>query len=196
MAELQPHAADAFAGNTCGICQTGIEVGEEVGTCPACQAPFHAECWAENGGCAQYGCAHMPGTSTAEAPTAAHTYWGQEEKTCFDCGQQIKVAALRCRFCGAVFSSNQPLSSSEVVTQEQVSARRAAAGRVAVGLFVAGLMPCTAPLALLAGGVWCLNNRETIRKLPSQRRVMAWVGLGAAASSTVLMLLAALFLGS
>jgi hypothetical protein len=193
---LQPQSAEGFAGVLCGICQTGIQADESVGTCPACQSPFHAECWAENGGCAQYGCAHMPSATPAEAsPVAARTYWGQEEKECPSCGLNIKVAALRCRHCGATFSSDQPMTAGEAETQAQAGEKRAAAGTAALWLFVTGLVPCTAPLALAVGGLWYLGNRDTVRRMTSQRRVMALLGLGASAVTTSVLLLAALFLG-
>jgi hypothetical protein len=192
---LQPQPAASFAGVLCGICQTGIQAEESVGTCPACQSPFHAECWAENGGCAQYGCAHMPSATPAETGVAARTYWGQEEKECPGCGQHIKVAALRCRHCGAVFSSDQPMTAGEAESQAQAGEQRAAASTAALWLFVAGLVPCTAPLTFAVGGLWYLGNRDMVRRMPSQRRVMALVGLGASAVTTSVLLLAALFLG-
>ncbi|MCP3136268.1 RING finger protein [Pyxidicoccus xibeiensis] len=196
MSELQPQSASGFAGAPCGICQTGIEVEESVGTCPACQSPFHAECWAENGGCAQYGCVHMPSATPAETGVSARTYWGREEKACTGCGEQIKVAALRCRFCGEVFATEQPMTAVEADSQSQSAERRAAAGTAALWLFIAGLVPCTAPLTLVVGGIWYSSNRAVVRQLPSQRRVLALLGLGASAVTTSLLLLAALFLGS
>ncbi|MCP3065059.1 hypothetical protein LXT21_40435 [Myxococcus sp. K38C18041901] len=196
MSALEPRPTAAYVGHTCGICQTDIATDEQVGTCPACEAPFHAECWAENGGCAQYGCLHMPSSGPREPPALGHAYWGQEEKACTECGQQIKVAALRCRHCGAVFASDQPMTAAEVETQEQVEARRAAVGTTALWLFIAGLVPCTAPLALVVGGVWFLRNRAAIRRLPSQRRVMAWLGLGVAAAATLLFVVVGLFFGA
>jgi TM2 domain-containing membrane protein YozV len=45
----------------CPYCRT--EVGETEGErkdCPGCGAPHHADCFAENGGCTVFGCAHAP----------------------------------------------------------------------------------------------------------------------------------------
>ena len=32
----------------CQYCQTGFEVTEQVIFCPACDTPYHADCWSEN----------------------------------------------------------------------------------------------------------------------------------------------------
>jgi uncharacterized CHY-type Zn-finger protein len=51
----QPQAAAAL----CSVCQTSITTGEATERCPACGQTYHAECWAENRGCASYGCAQV-----------------------------------------------------------------------------------------------------------------------------------------
>lgn len=196
MGALQSSEAGAeLEGRVCGVCQTGIVQGEQVGPCPSCASPFHVECWEENGGCAQYGCAHMPAAVKEQAPVVAQSYWGQEEKQCPHCGQQIRAAALRCRHCSAVFASGAPVTAAQLDVQAQHGERLARASTAALWLFVGGLLPLTAPLALLAGGLWMALSRRTIRRLPSSRRVMALLGLAAAGVSTLLLLLAALFLG-
>jgi len=40
----------------CAICQSSIYPAEETHPCPKCGLVFHSECWAENYGCASYGC--------------------------------------------------------------------------------------------------------------------------------------------
>jgi hypothetical protein len=58
----------------CGICQSAIFPDEATTTCPKCNLTFHAECWAENLGCASYGCdqvnALKPREADPEAPSA------------------------------------------------------------------------------------------------------------------------------
>ena len=163
-------------GKQCGVCQTPIQPGEEVGRCPRCDAPHHVECWAENGGCATYACTLGPVTvkERAELP---ESYWGQEDKACPGCGERIKVAALRCRFCGLVFKgrSPQPESSPRI------------SRRIPLAIFVAGILPPTAPLALLAGGLWALLRRRDLRRLVGFDRVLLYVGLGCAAVTTVVL---------
>jgi hypothetical protein len=49
-------AAVASPSGACGACQSSIEPGEPLTTCPECGLTFHAGCWAENYGCSAYGC--------------------------------------------------------------------------------------------------------------------------------------------
>jgi hypothetical protein len=51
----------------CGICQSRINVGEEMTSCRECALTFHADCWSENRGCAAYGC---PQVGVLEPPDA------------------------------------------------------------------------------------------------------------------------------
>ncbi|HEX8525122.1 MAG TPA: FHA domain-containing protein [Tepidisphaeraceae bacterium] len=43
----------------CAICQSRIDTGEQMTTCSECHLTFHEECWAENKGCAAYGCGNV-----------------------------------------------------------------------------------------------------------------------------------------
>jgi hypothetical protein len=180
--ELTDGAAD---GRRCGICQTAIAAGEAVGGCPECQSPYHRECWAEHGGCATYGCTLLPETVKDPGPAAPVTFWGQEEKQCPACGQRIKIAALRCRFCGQLFAERAP--------DGQLARIRGAPPpkRAAVVLFVGGLFPPTAPFVLLGGGLWLLAHRNDVARLPAAHRVMALLGVLAAGLATGALLLAA-----
>lgn len=49
----------AVSSETCGVCQSTVDVGEELATCPACGLTFHAGCWAENYGCSAFGCGQV-----------------------------------------------------------------------------------------------------------------------------------------
>lgn len=193
--QLEPMSAGA--GSFCAICQTGIAAGEQAGCCPACASPFHDECWAENGGCASYGCQHMPETIKEVDPVAPQSYWGAEEKACPKCGQQIKVAALRCRHCGTVFDTSDPMNEQEWRRKQTEAPQLDAARQAAVALFVLGVLPCTAPLCLLGGGLWYRSHRELVARLPGTHRVLLLVGLGSSVlSSAVLVLVAILYGGS
>jgi hypothetical protein len=179
-------------GATCAICQTTIEEGESHGACPSCDRSFHVECWQENGGCAIYGCPCVPEKMTDAAPLQPVTVWGQEDRECPSCGRTIKAAALRCRHCGRV------LASSAVDTQRlgsdapEVARPSADADVSATVVFVAGIVPCTAPFALLFALGWLAFGRRALRTLPWSRRVMFAVGSVAAAATTCVLLLVVL----
>ncbi|MBJ7458382.1 MAG: hypothetical protein JHD02_04260 [Thermoleophilaceae bacterium] len=44
-------------GARCGYCHTMLRDTDSVATCSECETPMHTECWDENGGCVQPGCA-------------------------------------------------------------------------------------------------------------------------------------------
>src|ERR1700689_4080854 len=96
------------SGTLCAICQSPFAADDESTPCPACRSVYHSDCWQENGGGAGYG---WPQVSPAEGRVALEipaAYWGQEEKPCPRCKRQILAAAVRCRHCGATFSSSRP----------------------------------------------------------------------------------------
>jgi hypothetical protein len=187
-------ATDAEAGPFCSICQTGILAGESVGPCPACGSTFHEECWKENGGCAVYGCPRMPQTVKDENPSfAPQSFWGQDQKVCPHCGQQIKVAAVRCRFCGTTFDTAVPMSSRELREKQGARPVQESLKKTSVTVFVCGIVPCLAPLTVFLGGIWFLRHRRDIRKLPATNQVFTYVGLIASVVSTALMVLVLVF---
>jgi hypothetical protein len=173
------HEAEAEAGRACAICQTVIARGEPVGACPSCDAPYHADCWQENGGCGSYGCELSPSVVKEDGPAEGSSYWGQEDKACPACGKRIRLAALRCRHCGHVLPSRAPDAARPQGPPPT--------GAAAVILFVLALVPCSAPLALLVGGPALWLGRRRVRRWPATRRAMAITGLIAAAVITVLL---------
>lgn len=54
-------------GKPCPYCRFPLKEGAPVHKCESCGSVHHAECWADGGGCAVFGCA---GAGTAPAPTA------------------------------------------------------------------------------------------------------------------------------
>lgn len=160
----------------CAICQTRFQAGERLGQCPECSAPFHDECWEENGGCAVYGCDQTP-AATAAPPTPA-SVWGQEERDCPRCGDRIKIAARRCIHCGqTVEPASGPAAPPSGLSSPGM-------GR-AILLFVLGLIPITAPLVLLASGLWLWFRRRQLRRWSPAVRVLLVTGLVTAAAVTL-----------
>lgn len=64
-------AAASMGGRTCPYCRSMLEEGEQVTRCPACDATHHADCWAENGGCAVPLCEGGPEDGAAPPQAAA-----------------------------------------------------------------------------------------------------------------------------
>jgi hypothetical protein len=176
----EPTSAVKPEGRLCAICQTSISGGEALTTCPGCQAPYHAECWTENGGCAVYGCDQVPpteGRAGLEIPVA---YWGQEKKPCPVCNTPIQAAALRCRSCGTIFQTARPLDSAEFSNAASQEMQAPGLRRAIVWLFVLCLIPFDAPVAGIIALLWFQSRREAIRKLPSLYGALIKIGIGVA----------------
>src|SRR5881394_3850802 len=109
--------------NFCAICQTPVKAGDAAASCPDCAAPYHAECWEENGGCGVYGCTQVPKTEHRDRLEIPVSYWGQEHKNCPVCQTQILAAAVRCRVCGTNFASARPQDANEFLQHAQRSVR-------------------------------------------------------------------------
>lgn len=183
MEELLDVGTLVAEGKRCAICQTWIGNGELVGRCRACDAPYHQECWIENAGCAAYGCELMPQPHQTQLAAVPQSHWGLTEKQCPACGRQVKVMALRCRFCGAQFADRAPSAGRGLVE------RGPPPKNAALLLFIGGIVPVFSPLVLVAGGAWLLTHRSEFARLPSTHRAMAVLGILAACVSLVLFVL-------
>ncbi len=172
---------------TCGICQCPVAAGEPLRGCPQCRAPYHAECWDYNQGCALYGCPQAPPTEGLTALEIPPSHWGREEKRCPHCGNQINAAAVRCRTCGATFSSAAPQHAADYHVQRQIEAELPRLRTAAIWLLTFSLIPCTAPLAGVVGLLWYLFQRPAIHRLPPVFTALWMIALGAAAVQTVLL---------
>ena len=176
----------------CGICQSPFLPGETPTSCPACRTPFHGECWEYNGGCGVYGCSQAPPAERLSSLEIPPSYWGREEKPCPKCRQMIVAAAIRCRHCGAVFSSAAPQGAAAYSLQQQVRARIPSVRAGAIRLLIFSFTPCTAPLAALIGLVWYFKNRETLRAMPAVHAALGKIAVGVAAAQTVLLIVVAI----
>jgi predicted RNA-binding Zn-ribbon protein involved in translation (DUF1610 family) len=186
---METEPASAPSSLVCAICQTPIAPGEERGECPDCHAPYHPDCWEENGGCAIYGCTQVPATEHRAALDIPASYWGQEHKPCPACGTQILAAAVRCRQCGTTFASARPVGADEHREHVAVQRRHPELRRVVVWLFIFSIVSCSAPFAAVAGSVWWARHREAIKTLPPIYRALTKIGVCVAVGQTALMVL-------
>jgi hypothetical protein len=181
-------ATEAQAGRPCAICQTAIAAGESAGACPVCASPFHEECWNENGGCAVYGCEAMPKTVAKEdAPFAPQAHWGRETKNCPVCQKEIKVAAMRCRFCGTVFETADPQSRAAFKKKKKLKPRQHSIRQTAVTLFVLCMIPCIAPLSLVITILWFVARRKELRKASALHHTLVIIGIIASSIASLMM---------
>src|SRR5579862_9091732 len=110
--------SDTSLADTCPICRTA-GVTDPV-QCPHCHLPHHKDCWEYNGGCGTYGCPSAPAPQKLTDMEVPPSFWGQTEKACPACNNMIQAAALRCRFCGTVFSSTQPVQADDFRQQRSL----------------------------------------------------------------------------
>ncbi len=172
-------------GVLCAICQCEIEPGEATHPCPECRATYHGDCWAENGGCAVYGCPCVPETEKREDVEIPASYWGQEDKRCPSCGGTILAAARRCRHCGAEFATARQLHRVEYSREQARKARAPGVRNGVILLVAASLLSCTAPVALVAGFLWYRSVQEDLEKMPGLYAGLSKVALIVAAVQTV-----------
>lgn len=175
----------------CGFCLSPIAGEEAVMACPACHASYHDDCWRENGGCAVYGCSQVPTVELRKAVEIPVSYWGQENKPCPACGKEILAAALRCRFCGATFSSAQPEDTAAFTQRTEQEKRLPGVRQRIVWIFVLSVIPCLAPIGGLWGLVWYPTHKADVQALPSLYPALCKLGIAVGLGQTVLMALVA-----
>jgi len=149
----------------CAICLAGVAPGEEgVVACPACGAPYHTDCWSDNGGCGVYGCRLVPKTEGLKPLEIPPAFWGREDKDCPRCGLSIMAMAVRCRHCGAAVEARP----ADRATYQRQQSRRAAAPalrRIAILLVAGALIPGIAAIAAVAGWIIYRRRRADIRAM-------------------------------
>lgn len=171
-----------------------MQPDETAASCPSCQARYHRDCWDENGGCAVYGCNQVAATEKRGSLEIPVSYWGQEDKPCPACGHTILAAAVRCRYCGTTFESARPQGSDDFRQRLAQKQRLPVLQRTIIALFALSVLPCTAPLAAVGGGVWYLRHRADLRALPALYLGLCRLALlVAAGQSAFTILMAVLF---
>jgi predicted RNA-binding Zn-ribbon protein involved in translation (DUF1610 family) len=184
----------------CAICQSPLQEGEAVVSCPACHSPYHTECWEENGGCAIYGCELVPKVGMRSGMEIPASFWGRENKPCPACGAEILAAARRCRHCGATFASAQPENAETFRKRAEQVQTAPALRRGVVWMFIFCVLPFTAPIAALFALAWWGSRREEIKALPALysglTRLALIVGLGQTVIAAIMGILFAVFRGA
>lgn len=163
-------------GRSCALCLSRFQTGESLVDCDKCTTPFHAGCWAENGGCAVYGCSRTPVVEKEEPVHVGGGSW-EEDKACPNCNQAIKASAVKCRFCEATFETAKPMTRREYRDSIDSTAAAGRSRQLAGGLFVMSLLGCLSPIVLPLSIWWLVANRELFKKIPG-----SYIALGYAAA--------------
>lgn len=94
-----------YTGLKCPVCGKAFTANDDIVVCPDCGAPYHRECYVQNGKCVF---ADRHGTPDAwKRPAAEPTPEDQPGKRCPRCGSQNSANALFCEHCGQPLSVNQ-----------------------------------------------------------------------------------------
>jgi hypothetical protein len=173
----------------CAICQSPLGEDEPSVSCPVCQAPYHADCWEENGGCAVYGCSAAPRIEPRSSLDIPPAYWGRENKSCPRCNQEILAAAVRCRHCGATFESAQPEDAASFHQRAALGQALPEVRRRTIWLFCFAVLPFTAPLAALYMAFWYPSHRPEIEALPAFYGGLCRLALFIATGQTIVFVL-------
>ncbi len=187
--EVPAGGASAIPGSQpiCVICQSPLAPEDSTTVCPSCQAPYHEDCWHENGGCGVYGCSQVPEIEARRSIEIPVSYWGQEHKPCPACGQEILAAAVRCRHCGATFASAQPQDATAFQQRAALEQRLPRLRNQVVWMFICSVLPFSAPI----GGIWALvfypSHKQELQALPSIYPALCKIAMVVGLGQTILL---------
>jgi hypothetical protein len=172
----------------CPICQSPLAPGEAAVDCPSCKSRYHEECWSYNGGCGAYGCEQAPPTERLTSLEIPASHWGCEDKPCPSCGLAIMAAAVRCRHCGATFTSAAPEEAAAYHREQALRAKLPGVRTTGIWLLAFSLIPCTAPFAAIIGLIWYFSHRQAIRALPPLYAAVCTIAVGIACAQSGLLI--------
>lgn len=173
---------------SCSICMSPIAASDTLRACEGCRAPYHEECWGENGGCAVYGCAHVPKTEGLKPLEIPPAFWGREDKDCPRCGARIMAVAVRCRHCGADIEA-RPEEKAAFDRRTARKTRTPQYRRAALVFVVLSLLPGLSLVTLLGGTWYYRSNRDDIARLPGGTEGLFRIAIATAAAQVAILLL-------
>ena len=175
----------------CSICMTGVETGDESTSCPACQAPYHLECWTENGGCAVYGCSQVPATEGLKPLEIPPAFWGREDKNCPICNRIIAARAIRCRHCGAAVAA-RPEERTAYEARRERRERTPQLRGAAVAFVILSLVPVVAAFTAVLAWLFYRARKDEIRKVPGSCDGLYRIAIGVSTAQTAIIAIALL----
>jgi Prokaryotic RING finger family 1 len=175
------------AAASCAICMSPIGAADALRACEGCRAPYHEECWSENGGCAVYGCAHVPKTEGLKPLEIPPAFWGREDKDCPRCGMKIMAVAVRCRHCGAEVEA-RPEEKAAFDSRAARRTRTPQYRRAAVLFVVLSLLPGLSLVTLLVGTYHYRSNRGEIARVPGGTEGLFRIAIATAAAQVAILL--------
>jgi len=88
-------------GKECALCQGVLAFGEDAAVCGVCEAPHHASCWDQKGGCGTPDCENAP---LRQLEGTAATAMPPGKVACPSCGTAVDIRASRCPVCRAAMA--------------------------------------------------------------------------------------------
>ncbi len=106
-----------FLGKTCPVCSQNFHEGDDVVVCPKCGAPYHRDCYKQNGKCI-FPELHKDGKNWKDVYDDDPTE-NKDVIRCISCGTENDKNAIVCKKCGAFISRNISFNINENAENEK-----------------------------------------------------------------------------